>query len=41
VQDHPGADTSPALLDEAWTARQLAIWLHTYLQQTAPATRAY
>jgi integrase/recombinase XerC/integrase/recombinase XerD len=39
LQDHLGADTSLAVLDEARTAKQLVSWFHGRYGQTAPATR--
>ena len=39
LQDHLGADTSLAVLDEARIARQFADWFHRRYGQTAPATR--
>ena len=39
LQDHLGADTALATLDEARTAQQLASWFHARYGQTAPATR--
>jgi integrase/recombinase XerC/integrase/recombinase XerD len=39
LQDHLGADTALATLDEARTAKQLAGWFHARYGQTAPATR--
>jgi integrase/recombinase XerD len=39
LQDHLGADTSLAVLDEARTAKQVGGWFHRRYGQTAPATR--
>jgi integrase/recombinase XerC/integrase/recombinase XerD len=39
LQEHLGADTSLAVLDEARTAKQLTSWFHGRYGQTAPATR--
>ena len=39
VQNHLGADTSLAELDEARTANQFTVWFHRRYGETAPATR--
>ncbi len=39
LQDHVGADTPVATLNEPGAAEQLAVWFHTRYAHTAPATR--
>jgi integrase len=39
LQDHVGADTALALLDEARAAKQVAGWFHRRYGQAAPATQ--